>query len=118
MPADAMTNIVASAAAQDDDFGAPLQRQDPVVQAPQHDHPYSPELFQVLRGCLARYPRNRYHPRNVMAYIRANEARFLGGMGSNGVVSADTGRRVRVGGDGLDHTYRDGLRLSRINRPN
>lgn len=76
----------------------------------------SKELIQVVRGCLAHYPRNRYAPGTVMAYIRANEARFLAGMGDNGVVSVAAGRRVRFGGSGLDQAYRDGMKLSRIHQ--
>lgn len=46
---------------------------------------YSTELRQVVRGCLAQYPQNRYRPQAVLDYIRNNQDRFIRGLvdGSN-----------------------------------
>ncbi|KAF1346191.1 hypothetical protein BDV97DRAFT_424225, partial [Delphinella strobiligena] len=94
VPADATANLVASFADEDDGVDPdPAHPHDRVGVEGRQRLSCSKELIQVVRGCLAHYPRNRYAPGTVMAYIRANEARFLAGMGDNGVVSVAAGRR-------------------------
>lgn len=73
---------------------------------------YSIELRQVVRGCLARYPRNRYSPQAVIDCIDNNQDRFIRGLlpGSDDPSPATTQELlIRYRGD----AYKEGSLISR-----